>query len=247
MISALIVDDEKLNRLTLRKMLSLYCPQITYVYEAENIAMAKDQVLMKSPNIVFLDVEMPPHSGFDFLKSLDRIDFELIFVTAFNHYAVEAIKFSALDYIMKPVDIDELRNAVSKAMDRIQSKTKFDSDSLKVLFQESKPLETIMVNSLKESQIVVISNIVYIEADDSCAIIKLQTGERLLSSRHLMEYDKMLVANNFYRVHKSYLINMAKVEKIVRGDNIGVQMCTGETLPIARRRKDEFIQLMKRH
>jgi len=244
-IKALIIDDEMRNRQILKRMIQLYCPQIKELEEAHDIQDAKRKTEAFRPHIVFLDVEMPPHSSFDYLKSLNTIDFELIFVTAYNHYAVQAIKFSALDYILKPVDMDELKLAVQKAVANIQDKSLPDRNSYQVLFQENKPLETIMIPSLKDSRIVHLAQIVYIQGDDSYSIIYLESGEQIVSSKHLLEYDKMLSPHNFYRVHKSYLINLRHIRKIVKGENAGVEMSNSCALPIARRRKEEFMELIK--
>lgn len=244
-IKALIVDDETRNRQIIVKMLKTYCPQITDYNEASNVEEAKKLTETYQPHIVFLDVEMPPYSGFDYLKSLNTIEFELIFVTAYNHYAMQAIKYSALDYLLKPVDIDDLKLAVQKAVANIQNRTLPDPNRFQVLLQESKPLETMVVHSLKDSRIVSLPNIIYIQADDSYSMIYLQNGEQIVSSKHLLEYDKLLSTNDFFRVHKSYLINLRHINKIVKGENAGVEMSNGEVLPIARRRKEEFIERMK--
>lgn len=245
-MTALIIEDELLNRLTLRKMIGLYCPQITIIHEASNIEEGKSKTILYQPDIVFLDVEMPPNTGFQYLKSLVAVNFELVFVTAFNHYAMEAIKFSALDYILKPVDIDELILAVKKAEENIRKKVLFDQKRLEVLFQDSKPLESIIINSLKESKVVSISNILYAKAEDTYTNFFLSNHEKIVSTKHLMEYEKLLGSYRFFRVHKSYLINLNKVDKIVKGDHMGLQLINGEIIPIARRRKDELIELISK-
>jgi len=245
MIQSIIVDDEQKNRETLQLMIEEYCTGIEVTFLAADIQSAKEIIEANKPHLVFLDVEMPPYNAFDLLKSLDNIEFEIIFVTAFNYYAIEAIKFSALYYILKPVKVEELVEAVEKAKIKIASKSQNYAEKLDVLFQNPENLEKIIVSSQNESIIVELDDISHIEAANSYSTIYKSNKQSIISSKPILEYDKLLSSRNFFRIHKSFLINLSQIAKVEKGDNLVVIMKNNTRIPIAVRRKDDFFNLIK--
>lgn len=245
MIRSIIVDDEQKNRETLQLMISQFCDDIEVTHLVPDIHKAKEIIETTKPQLVFLDVEMPPYSAFDLLKSLDNIDFEIIFVTAFNYYAIEAIKFSALDYILKPVKVDELKEGINRARKKLSQTTdqsiESKAEKLDVLFQNPDNLERIIINSLAESHVIELNQISHIESDNSYSKITKTSKETILSSKPIIEYDKLLENRNFYRIHKCHLINLSQINMVLKGDQLGVEMNTGELLPLSRRRRDDFL------
>ncbi len=252
-INALIIDDEPKSRNILRQMLNDYCPKISVIGEAGSVDDAFQQIQSKQPNLLFLDVEMPYGSGFDLLKSLPKIDFEVIFVTGFDHYALQAIKFHALDYLLKPVDIDELILAAERVEQSLQQTVNTQRllqlmDNLK---NPNRSTHQVAIPTGNGREFIPVEDIVRCSADGSCTWFYLRNHRKLLSSKNLGEYEKILPGelsgepHKFYRVHYSDLINLYYIQSINRQDNL-VAMKDGTEINIAQRRKAPFLDLLKR-
>lgn len=243
-MKVLIIDDERKGREVLQKMIENYCEGVDVVAMASGADEGYELITRHSPDVVFLDIEMPNGSGFDLLEKFDEVHFRVIFTTAHDDYALKAIKFHALDYLLKPVDIDELRNAVELVRKNmgIQPPRNPYTDFLtrrKVTLSGRIPLY------VKDGIVyVAVNDIVRIESDGAYSTICMADGSRHIVSRNLKEYEMLLPEAHFFRVHKSHIVNMKRVKKYLRSDGFFVEMEDGSIVEIARRKKDEFLEKM---
>jgi two-component system, LytTR family, response regulator len=248
MINAIIVDDEKMSRLTLRKLLEMYCPSVEVIAEAQNTAEATVLTRELKPDLVFLDVAMPGKNGIDFLKEQEEICFEVIFVTAHDKYVLQAIRFAAVDYLQKPVEEKLLATAVSNAAKRIQQKS--NSQHIETFLHNMKqqtgqqPMQ-LCIPSIKGFQVVELSDIIYCEAENTYTNIHFKDGKRILASRTLMDYELLLTDSFFYRIHKSYLVNMKHIKEYQKGEGGFVVTSNNKELEVSRRKKEGFVAKMK--
>ncbi len=236
-LSALIIDDEKGNREYLTKLIQHHCPEIEPVYQAGSASDGLMAVRKYRPEVVFLDIEMPGGSGFDFLKKLDQIDFKIIFVTAYDAYALRAIKYSALDYLLKPVDPEELKQAVLKL-----SKDESQGQKLNLLNDNLSQSENrrIALSTQEEVIFVPIDEIVHLKAEANYTRVFLQNQGEILLSGNLGYYEKLLSDQRFYRTHQSHLINKDHVRKYVKTEGGYFIMSDGSQVPIARLKREEM-------
>jgi len=244
MIKAIIIEDEPRSLKLLTNLLNTYCPNVRVVGEASNVENGYHQILQQVPDVVFLDIELQRETGFDLLNRFDEIQFEIIFTTAFEHYALKAIKACALDYLLKPIDIDELQLAIGK-IDVIGDESKLNKkiDIFKQSMIGSKAQSyQLALPSVDGLTIVRIDEIIYLRSDRQYTIFCLNTGEKLITSKNLGEYEEFLSGYNFFRVHHSSIINVAEVKKYLRGDGGMVVMSNGDQIEVAKRRKDDFLK-----
>lgn len=243
MINAAIIDDEPRNIRVIKTMLNDFCPQVHLIGEARNSTEGKELILKKKPELVFLDIEMPFGNGFDLLNALMPIDFEVIFVTAFDKYMLQALKYSALDYLLKPVNIEELKAAVQNAEQRIKKNS--INQQLSILLENFKKqdsaLKKIAVPTANGFDFILIEDIVRCEAQGAYTRIYLRDSKKLLVSKPLKDYENLLPGNIFLRVHNSHLVNLNFIKKYNRGRGGYIEMDDGTTLEVATRRKDEFL------
>ena len=245
MLKAIIVDDEDRSLENLAQLLDVYCSEIEIVATAKTIGDAFLSIETYKPSIVFLDIDMPPDTGFDLLKKYDELPFDVIFVTAYDYYAIDAIKFSALYYVMKPIKADELREAVTKAIKKHSKNNSIPAQFIKSLHGREEKLKRIVVNTLKESEIIDLSDIYYIEAENVYSILYLLGDKKLVcSQRSLKDYDEMLADKGFFRCHKSYLVNLSHIVSLDKQDNHDIILKNHTKIPLARRRKDELLSLL---
>ncbi|MES2773085.1 MAG: LytTR family DNA-binding domain-containing protein [Bacteroidota bacterium] len=248
MIKAIIIDDEKMSRVTLQKLLEMYCPAVEVIAEAQNTTEATALTRELVPDLVFLDVAMPGKNGIDFLKEQEEINFEVIFVTAHDKYVLQAIRFAAVDYLQKPIDGNLLITAVSNAAKRIQQKTKsqqIDTFLYNLKQQAGQQPMQLCIPSIKGFQIVEISDIIYCEGENTYTNIHFKDGKKIMASRTLMDYELMLVDSFFFRTHKSFLINLKHIKEYQKGEGGAVLMSNGDVLEVSRRKKEMFITKMK--
>jgi two-component system, LytTR family, response regulator len=250
MIKAVLVDDEKLSRNTLRKLLDMYCPDVEIIAECDNADDARKQVDELKPSLVFLDVAMPGKNGIDFLKELPQIDFEVIFVTAHDKYVLQAIRYAAVDYLSKPVEEQQLVTAVASAAKRIHTKSlshHLETFLHNIRNKSNQAEMQLCIPSIKGFQIVRINDIIYCEADNTYTWLYLQNNQRLMASRPLIDYELLLQDANFVRIHKSYLINLNHLREYHKGEGGTVKMSNGKELDVSRRKKEFFVSYMKDH
>lgn len=244
MIKALIVDDELKARNVLQHYIVNFIPEITEVRQADSVDAATTMLATYQPGIVFLDVEMPHKNGFDFLVQMKEPAFDVIFTTAYNQYAIQAIRFSALDYLLKPVDPDELKAAVQRHLEKQES-----SQQKKELF--SNLVSNIEKKEVKDFKIAVpssdgvhfftIEDIIRLEADRSYTHIHLANKKPFIASKTLRHFEEMLDEFHFIRTHKSHLVNPRHITRI-SNDNEFVLLTDGTKVEVSRRKKEEVLQ-----
>jgi len=245
MIKAIVVDDEVRSIDNLCKLLAQYCPMVQIQATSNNIGDAYSKITLLQPDVVFLDIDMPPDTGFDLLKKFDEVPFEVIFVTAYDYYAIDAIKFSALYYIMKPVRVDELVNAVGKAQKTYLKNNQASSAYLKLLNPKDGVLKRILINTQQETKLVELHDINYIEADNAYSIIYTLENKKLVcSQRSIKDYEEMLKDKGFFRCHKSYIINLGHISGLNKREGSEVILKNQIQIPVARRRKEELLKLL---
>ena len=239
MPSCVIIDDEPVNIRVLKKMLAEFCPTVSVVGEAKDMQQGIDMIRSNKPELVFLDIEMPYGNAFDLLEKLMPVDFEIVFVTAFNDYALKAFKYSALDYLLKPVNINELKIAVQKAIERIDIKnTNARLNNLLQNMQKSnEALRQIIISSKDGLLFVAVEDISRCEASGAYTNIFTKKTGKIVSSKSIGEYEAMLPDSIFFRVHHSHLINLAEIKKYHRGRGGFVEMKDGMLIDVAVRKK----------
>jgi two-component system LytT family response regulator len=245
---AILVDDEPDGIRTLKKMLELNCPDVEIVASCADTITARQKLSQLQPDLVFLDVQMPGKSGLDFLSELPEINFEIIFVTAHNEYIMQALQYSAVDYLMKPVDEDKLVEALQRARKKI-NKARFNENTDTLLYNLNKvanPSEMrLCLASIRGFTVLTLQEIIYCEAKRSYTTFHLTNNKSVTVSKPLFEYDQLLEGTFFFRIHKSFLINMFHVKEYIRNDGGTVLMSDGTAIEISRRRKDEFLNKIK--
>ena len=245
-ICALIVDDEKRHHETLGKMLSNFCPEIEVIGNASNVQEAIDLIQKKQPDLLFLDIEMPGGNGFTLFDNFEEPPFEVIFTTAHDLYAINAIKYAALDYLMKPVNIKELQEAVARAAKVLSKKdNSVGREKINVLKSnlklEDKRFTKIALPSSDGIDFIEAESIIRAEAERSYSNFYLENGKKILVSKPLKEYEALLEQCNFFRVHKSHMINLAHLEKYVKGKGGYVIMKDGSHVDVSVRKKDDLL------
>lgn len=247
MIKALIVDDEQKARSILEHYITNFAPQVTEIKQADSAEAAEEILKTYQPGIVFLDVEMPHKNGFDFLVELKNPSFDVIFTTAYNQYAIQAIRFSALDYLLKPVDPDELSAAVARHLEKqqsaLQKKELFDNLVKNIEKKEVKDFK-IAVPSSEGVYFFMIDDILRLEADRSYTHIHLVNKRPFIASKTLKHFEDMLDEFNFIRTHKSHLVNPKHITRI-SNDNEFVLLTDGSKVEVSRRKKEEVQQQLK--
>lgn len=260
MLRAIIVDDEELGRKTLAHLLADYCPDVVVIDMAASAADARAALLKHSPDVLFLDIEMPGENGFDLLDSIhpDNRRFAVIFVTAYDHYALRAIKASAMDYLLKPVDIDELRAAVEKvsaarsippaAHEPFVSHVQTVLDNVRA---SGYGVTRLALPTGQGLRLVNAADVIRCEGDNNYSTFVVTGGESIVVCRTIREYEEILSESGFVRIHKSHLINLRHLKQYLREtqrDSGGhVVMDNGNKVEVSRRRKDELLARIGQH
>jgi two-component system, LytTR family, response regulator len=242
MLRALLVDDEIASIRSLEILLSQFCKQVEVVGTARSVEDALSQVTKLKPDLVFLDIEMPTGTGFDFLERSSACNFEIIFITAHNNYAVKAFKYSAIDYILKPIEIDELVKAVEKVIE--MKKTNFDSrNKYNALFDNIKEIipQKLVVIVNDQYDYIDLREVLYFELIDSKISVHLDGGKTIKINDTFSSIEESLLDRDFYRIHQNYLVNTQKVKKISKTNSINLELINGLQLPLNPMKKDEFI------
>lgn len=244
-INAIIIDDEEGARKSLFNLLHHFCPEVTVVDMLSNVPDGIKSIEKNKPQLVFLDIEMPEYNGFELLSSFQEIEFEIIFVTAYNDYALRAFEVSAIDYILKPIDVDQLKRAVKK----VKSNVLFNTMAQRIeLFKQNNQegLVKKIAIPMREGLIFVdVLDIILIEADGSYSNIYLKNGTKILVSKKLKFFEDLLENRRFfYRPHRSNFINMNAIQKYIKGESL-IVMDNGISLSISRDRKADFEKILK--
>ena len=245
-MTAIIVDDEKHCRDVLALLLQKYCPQVQVLASCPSAQAGVEAITLHRPDMVFLDIEMPGMNGFDMLEACRYTDFKLIFTTAYNEYAIKAIRHNALDYILKPVDKDELVQAVERAWQDRSAKSSAHVEGLIEYLNKQKTGDRIALPTLEGLQILQSEDIYYCESDGGYTRFFLSNGKVSLISKTLKEVEDVLESKGFCRIHNSYLINLRFVQKYIRGDGGEVIMANGSNIPVSRNKKQDFLNLLEK-
>ncbi len=246
LFKAILVDDEESARNILSNLLLNFCPQIEVVAVCEDVEQAVIAIKKQQPDIVFLDIEMPNYAGYEITSFFDEINFEIIFITAYNHYAVKAFELSAVDYLLKPIDIDRLKQAVNKFIERAGTK------NLELNYQVLK--ESLKTNCLSKiivpvqggQKVVPVSEIIAIEASESYSHIHTMNQENHLMSKNLKHFEKLLEKNeNFVRTHKSWIVNLNYINNYSKS-KLSISMENGMEAKLSKYKKEQFEQALKK-
>jgi len=248
MLKAFIIDDEFQSRSLLNNLLQQYFPEIIVAGEASTVNEGLKGIKKYKPNIVFLDIQMKGETGFDLLSSLPEINFSLIFTTAFDKYAIKAFRFNAIDYLLKPIVIDELAEAINKVKQRSASALPVSRGQVDQLYQDikypQKIHDKIAIPTIEGFTIIPVNEIVYCHANSNYTEFYLVDKRCILSSYTLKQYDEILTAQSFFRAHRSYLINLAHVKLYRRGEGGEIVMSNGHEIELSRTHKDEFMHIL---
>lgn len=246
-IQAIIVEDEKASRDTLRNYLQKYCSQVNIMAEADSVKTGIAAIEKYKPELVFLDVEMPYGNAFDLLDQVKERSFETIFVTAYDHYAMKALNFSASYYLLKPIDIDELIKAVElvytkKASEEHSLRTRILIENIKI---ENKQLQKIILPLIDGFEVVKVKDIIRCQANDNFTQFHFSDGSKQLICRTLKFYDEILSELDFVRVHKSHLINLQYVKRYKKGKGGQILLTDGTAVDVSVSRKSGLLEKFK--
>jgi two-component system LytT family response regulator len=243
MIKAVLIDDEQHCRETLSIQLERYCPEVLLLAACCSAAEGVKAIAQHQPDVLFLDVEMPHMNGFEMLQKLDKITFDVIFTTGYDSYAIKAIRFSALDYLLKPIDKDELRKAVAKVSAKKGHTMTQQLDILLEKLENKQPLlQKIALPTQDGFELIAVHNIIRCESDSNYTNIYLKNGRRILVSRILKEIEELLDGHSFLRVHHSHVINLEEVARYIRGEGGYVIMSDNSTVNVSRSRKEALLK-----
>jgi two-component system LytT family response regulator len=244
MITAILIDDEATALESLKLAIEKYCPDVEIVGVYDLPERGLEGIKEINPDLVFLDVQMPGMSGFDVLQQASPVTFDVIFVSAHDQYAIKAIHFSALDYLLKPVNVDELIHAVNKVKGRPTQNSSYQYQSVINNIQlKAGRIGKLAVPSLEGIDFFSIQDIIYCKADNSYTTIILKDGAEVIVCKNLKDFENMLVDAGFCRVHHSYLVNLSHVQKYVKGDGGYIVLTGNHHVSISRRKKEEFLGL----
>lgn len=246
MIHAIIVEDEKMSRETLRRLLEKYCPEVEVVAEADGYRKGVEEIRKHHPDVIFLDIQMPDGSGFRLLEEMEEIDFEIIFTTAFDQFAIKAIKYSALDYLLKPVIPQDLVEAVERVARKKaeRNKNKNLENNLKGTEMQEERSQKIILSTAEMIHVIDVDDIVRCESDNYYTHFFFLDGRKLLISKTLKENEDLLSPYNFIRPHKSHLVNIKYIKSYVRQDGGYILMNDGTRIPVSRRKKDKMMEII---
>ncbi|MEP7166012.1 MAG: LytTR family DNA-binding domain-containing protein [Ferruginibacter sp.] len=245
MITAIIIDDEIRGREVLRKKLEIYCPQVNVVAEAADGLEALSEIEKHKPQLIFLDIEMPKMNGFEMLSAIKEKKFHIIFTTAYDQYAIKAIKYAAFDYLLKPVDIEELKTAVDKINSKENDQTSLQVEMLRENMQQPKrQLNKLAIPTIDSLLFYDINDIVHLEANRNYTYIYFTNQPKILASKTLKDFEELLPSDIFFRAHHSYLVNLNYIKKYVKGDGGHIEMQNGMIVDVSRKKKEEFLKIM---
>ena len=242
-LQTLIIDDERRSRESLQNLLTRYCTGVEIIGSANGVEKGEACIRELRPDLIFLDIQMQDGTGFDLLhKSFDQ-PFQVIFTTAFDNYAVQAFKFSAIDYLLKPIDIDELNRAVERAR-QVKEEAETNSQLQELLSQVAKfdrNDPTITISTEHSYEFLKVMEVLRVEADGAYSRFFMRSGKQYLTSRLLKEFETLLSDYGFFRIHQSHLINMREIERFVKADS-HIELRDGTQVPVSRRRKEAFVR-----
>jgi|ERR1051326_5070576 two-component system LytT family response regulator len=245
MYKAVIIDDLEQARQTLRKDLAAYCKEVEVIGEAGGVVEGAKLLRKLKPDVLFLDIQMPDGSGFDLLELLDEIKFKIIFITASDAYAIKAFRFSAVDYLLKPIDPDELKASVEKLGELRPAGKENVELLLNNIREKGKKHNRLALHTQDKIHIVNISDIVRCEANVNYTEFYFNGGKKLLVTKTLKDFDEMLSDNGFFRVHQSHLVNTHYIKEFIKGDGGYLIMNDGSNVPVSSRKRAEVVKMLE--
>lgn len=245
MIRAVLIDDEKNALEMLEWQLNTYCPQVQIVATCDTADRGIAAIRLHAPELLFLDIEMPKKNGFEVLQAFSEPSFETIFTTAYNQFAIRAFRFAALDYLLKPIDADDLVNALKRYERKHQNGFKEQLDLLMQHYRQPDNLpEKISFATQQAVHFIRPETITYCESDGNYSTLYFLKGAKLVVSKTLKEVEEVLIHYNFLRIHNSYIINLKHVSRYVKADGGSIEMTNGKQLPVSRQRKEEVMKAL---
>lgn len=247
MLKAIIVEDELNSQELLKDIIDESCEGVQVVAMAQGVAEALEKIKAHKPDILLLDIELADGDGFQVLEQAEEIDFDVIFTTAYDQYAIKAFKFAATDYILKPVDFEELQEAIKRIVDKRSNPEQAPSnEQIQALINNirniQQPFKRIVLPTSNGFTVVDPKDIIRCESDRNYTFIFLNDGRKILVSRTIKEYEEMLKDYNFFRIHQSHLINLAYLKNYTRGRGGYVELTNGATMDVSARRKSDFLK-----
>lgn len=242
---AAILDDEPHNGQLLAHLLGQFFPEIETVEQFTDSVEAVEALKQNPPDLLFLDIEMPQLNGFDVLNRLLPLQFRVIFVTAYDKYAVRAFRYSALDYLLKPIDVEEFKKAVQKALSQGPAQTE-QLDMMRAVQQTDAVPDRLAISSQDGLQIIDTNDIVHCESESNYTKIHLRNNQKILVSRTLKDLEELLDSELFFRLHHSHLVNLRSVRRYLRGEGGEVILENSSQIPVARSKKEEFLRRFAR-
>ena len=246
-LNVVIIDDEQNNISNLKSLLTIHCPLVNIVATAGNAAEGNAIIIKHKPDLVFLDIQMPEKNGFEMLQSIPNRDFEVVFVTAFDLYGIQAVKFSAIDYLLKPINPEELQSAVEKviANNRLKKKNLQIENLLKIVeHAQSKEEHKIALATSKETRFIYTHKIIRCESSNNYTCFYFDSKEKLLVSKPIYEYEEILKEYGFIRCHQSHLINKKYIKSWVKEDGGYLLLEDGSSIPISKQKKEQLKLLL---
>lgn len=243
-IKAILVDDEESARDVLQNLLLRFCPEVQLVAKCENLSQAVKFIEAEQPDLVFLDIEMPNYAGYEIVNFFQEINFEIIFITAYDQYAIRAFEIAAIDYLLKPIDIDRLKNAISRVLAHRNAEQQYHRMSLLSNTLQSNQLKNIVITDKGLQQIIPIDSIIAIEAQESYCCINT-SNQKYVASKNLKHFETILESlPQFIRVHKSWMINTKFILNYSKSD-FTIKLKTGIVAKLSKYKKAEFEQAIK--
>jgi two-component system LytT family response regulator len=244
MVRAVIIDDEKASRDTLKGLLERYESDVLVVAEADGVESGLEAIKAFTPDLIFLDIQMPDGSGFRLLEQIEDIDFNVIFITAFDQYAIKAFKYSAIDYLLKPIIPEDLKEAVKKHVEQ----GKIGNTNVQVLLEnlasKNREPQKIVLHTFEGMHVINTEDIIRCQSDDCYTNFFLSDGKKIIVSKTLKEIEEQLKGKDFIRPHKSHLININKIKTFYRNDGGYIIMIDGTEIPVSRRKKESVVQML---
>ncbi len=242
---ALIIDDEPKARQNIANLISLLNIDIQIIGEAYNVSSAYEQIRNKKPDLIFLDIQMPDGSGFDLLKKFSMIDFKIIFITAYDQYAIKAFRHNAVDYLLKPINPEDFRDAINKLQqnsDKLQ-----DMNKIMELIQQLKPVagQKILLKTSEGVHLINTDEIIRCESDKGYTVFYLNDNRKILVSNVLKHYEESFSENKFLRPHQSHIVNIEYIASYIRSDGGYLVMKDGSTVPVSKRKREEILQKLE--
>ena len=243
MIKAIIIDDEPLVSKLINKTIESYCPNVSIIAIAENVKSGVAAINEHEPDLVLLDIKMPDGSGFDLIKHFDKPDFKVIFISGYMEYAIKGYKFGAIDYILKPIDEEELSLAINRADDVIRFEEKLNFKAMEENIKSLNKSDKIILKTNEHIHLINTIDIIRIEADGNYSTFFIEDGRKVIVSRAIKEWEESLIDRGFFRVHKSHIINVQKLNYFDKTDSGDVILSDGSVVPVASRKREMLMNL----